>query len=58
MKGFLKISGILLILIGVIILAVCAFTQNLNDNLYLGTAAVLILGGFIGYIVINKQIAD
>lgn len=58
MKGFLKISGILVILIGVIILAVCAFTGNLNNNTYLATSLILILAGFVGYIIINKQITD
>ncbi len=58
MKGFLKFSGILVILIGVIILGVCALTDNLNNNAYLGTSFVLILVGFIGYIAINKRITD
>ncbi|MDE6172749.1 hypothetical protein [uncultured Bacteroides sp.] len=48
----------ILVLVGAIILVVCSFTGNVNDNAILGTSAVLMVVGLISYIVINKKIAD
>ncbi len=58
MKGLLKNLGLILVLVGAIILVVCSFTGNVNDNAILGTSAVLMVVGLISYIVINKKIAD
>lgn len=58
MKGLLKNLGLVLILIGVIILLVCSFTGNVNNNSILGGSIVLVVLGLISYIVINKKIAD
>ena len=58
MKGLLKNLGLILILIGAIILVVCSFTGNVNNNAILGTSAVLVIVGLISYIAINKRIAD
>ena len=58
MKGLLKNLGLILVLVGAIILVVCSFTGNVNDNAILGTSAVLMVVGLISYIVINKRIAD
>lgn len=58
MKGLIKNSGLILVLIGAIILMVCSFTQNVNDNTILGVATVLIVVGLIVYIVTNKYIHD
>lgn len=58
MKGLLKNLGLILVLVGAIILVVCSFTGNVNDNTILGTSAVLMVVGLISYIVINKKIAD
>ncbi len=58
MKVLLKNLGLLLILAGVVILVVCSFTGNVNDNTLLGTSAILVVLGLISYIVINKRITD
>ncbi|MDY5814089.1 MAG: hypothetical protein SPJ97_06150 [Bacteroides sp.] len=58
MKGLLKNLGLILILIGVLILLVCAFTGNVNNNALLGTSVFIIVAGLISYIVINKRLAD
>ena len=58
MKGLLKNLGLILILIGVLILLVCAFTGNVNNNTLLGTSVFIIVAGLISYIVINKRLAD
>ncbi|WP_298072946.1 hypothetical protein [uncultured Bacteroides sp.] len=48
----------ILILVGAIILVACSFTGNVNNNLILGGAAVVIVIGLVAYIAINKRIAD
>lgn len=58
MKGLLKNLGFILILVGVVILLVCALTGNVNNNGLLGTSVVLVVLGLVSYIVINKRIAD
>lgn len=58
MKGLLKNLGLILILIGVVILMVCAFTGNVNNNgLLFGSAAAIVIG-LVTYIIINKYITD
>ena len=58
MNGLLKKLGLILILVGAVILVICSITQNVNDNAILGTSLVLIIVGWVSYIVINKRIAD
>ena len=58
MKGLLKNLGLILILVGAVILVAGSFTGNVNNNAILGTSAVLIVIGFISYILIKKRIAD
>ncbi len=58
MKGLLKNLGLILIVIGAIILVACAFTGNVNNNGILGGSLLLIIVGLIGYIVLNKKLAD
>lgn len=58
MKGLLKNLGLILILIGVLILLVCAFTENVNNNTLLGTSVIIIIVGLLSYIVINKRLVD
>ena len=58
MKGLLKNLGLILILVGAVILVICSITQNVNDNAILGTSLVLIIVGWVTYMVINKRIAD
>lgn len=58
MKGLLKNLGLILILVGAVILIVCSFTGNVNNNAILGTSVVLVVVGLVSYILINKRIAD
>ena len=58
MKGLIKNSGLLLVLIGAIILMVCAFTGNVNNNAVLGLSTALVIVGLIVYIVVNKYVQD
>lgn len=58
MKGLLKNLGLILVLVGALILIGCAATGNVNNNTILGTSLVLIVGGLIAYIVLNKKVAD
>lgn len=55
MKSFLKNSGILLILIGALFLIIPFFLHfQTNTSLFLGW--IMIIVGFILFIVINKKI--
>lgn len=58
MKVLLKNLGLLLILAGAVILLVCAYTGNVNNNSLFITAAALLVAGLVSYIVINKKITD
>lgn len=58
MKGLLKNLGLILILVGAVILIACAITGNVNNNAILGTSILLLIGGLVTYIVINKRLAD
>ncbi len=58
MKGLLKNLGLILILVGAAILIACSFTENVNNNAILGACMVLIVIGWVSYIVINKRITD
>ncbi|MFA6811649.1 MAG: hypothetical protein WCR45_00945 [Bacteroidaceae bacterium] len=58
MKGLLKNLGVILIVIGALVLLICAFTGNVNNNGVLISAVGLIVIGIISYIVINKRIID
>lgn len=55
MKIFLKYSGIIVLLIGVLFLVIPFFAE-FENNITLLTGWILIIVGFIGYIVINKKI--
>lgn len=57
MNTFLKNLGLILVAIGAIILIVCFFTGNVNENGYLIASAASIIVGIIAYIVINKRLA-
>lgn len=58
MKSLLKNLGLILIVIGAIILAVCFFTGDVNNNVILGSSMALIIVGLIAYIAINKRITE
>lgn len=58
MNNLLKNLGLILVVIGAIILIVCFFTGNVNDNLPFVISAALIILGIVAYIVINKRITE
>lgn len=58
MKGLLQNLGLILILVAALILIACSFTDNVNDNVILGSCAALTVIGLVSYIVINKKLAD
>lgn len=55
MNGFLKNCGIFVLFIGELFLIVPFFTNN-QTNKTLMTGWILIVAGFISYILINKKI--
>ncbi|MBR4845681.1 MAG: hypothetical protein IKU98_04590 [Bacteroidaceae bacterium] len=57
MNTFLKNLGLILVAIGAIILVVCFFTGNVNENGFLIAGMVSIIAGIIAYIVLNKRYA-
>lgn len=58
MKSLLKNLGLLLVIIGAVILIICYYGGNVNDNAILATSLVLIIVGLISHIVLNKRVAD
>ncbi len=58
MKGLLKNLGLILIVIAALILAVCSFTGNVNNNAIYITSVAMMVIGLVAYIVINKKITD
>jgi uncharacterized protein YjeT (DUF2065 family) len=57
MNTFLKNLGLILVALGAIILVVCFFTGNVNENGFLIAGLVSIIAGIIAYIVLNKRYA-
>lgn len=55
MKEFIKYSGALLVLVGVIILAIYYFGQS-NSNTLLAAAGGAMVVGFFAHIILNKQL--
>ena len=55
MNELLKNLGVIVLLIGVIILAVPAFTGGMTNSILL-TGLGLVLLGYFGHIVINKRV--
>jgi hypothetical protein len=55
LKELLKNTGLLVILAGVIILGVVVFTK-VQTNAHLALSLVLIVGGLITHIIINKYV--
>jgi hypothetical protein len=55
LKELLKNAGLLVILIGVIILGVVVFTK-IQTNVHLTISLVLIVGGLLAHILINKYV--
>lgn len=53
MKEFIKRSGIIFIVIGVLVLSYAELAK-LNNNVFLLVSAVFIMGGFVIYIVLNN----
>jgi nicotinamide riboside transporter PnuC len=57
MKNLLKNLGILVVVIGVLLLIIPAFL-NTTSNTTLGVAAILMVVGLIGHIMLNKYITE
>ena len=55
LKELLKIAGLLVILAGVIILGVVVFTK-VQTNSHLTFSLILIVGGLLAHIMINKYV--
>ncbi len=58
MKNLIKNLGLILIVIGAVILIICAFAGDTNSNAILVSALLMIIVGLIAHIIINKRIAD
>ncbi len=58
MNSFLKILGLILVVLGALVLVVCFFVGNTNNNAVLASSLALIVIGLIVYIVLNKRITD
>lgn len=54
MKTFLKNLGLLLLAAGLLVLGVYAVAGKPGDNTLLETAALLMVGGLVAYIVLNR----
>jgi len=53
LKNLIKNAGLLIILIGVIFLGIVVFT-GVQTNAHLTLSLVLIVGGLLSHIIINK----
>ena len=53
MKDFLKRFGLIFIILGVLVLSYAEIAK-LNNNVFLLVSAVLIMGGFVIYVVMNN----
>ena len=53
LKELLKNAGLLVILAGVIVLGIVVFTK-VQTNTHLSLSLILIVGGLLAHIVINK----
>ncbi len=58
MKSLLKNLGLILIAIGAIVLIVCFFLGDTNNNAILGGSFATMIIGLIAYIILNKRITD
>jgi hypothetical protein len=56
MKEVVKSLGIILIIIGVGILTY-TLIRHLNTNIWLGISGLLVVGGLLAYIIMNKYLA-
>jgi len=54
-KELLKNAGLLVILAGVIVLGIVVFTK-VQTNTHLSLSLILIVGGLLAHIVINKLV--
>lgn len=57
MKYLLKNLGILMIIAAVVILSIYALNDYI-DNVYLIVSLLLILGGIISHIILNKKVEE
>jgi hypothetical protein len=55
MNELLKNLGVVILLIGVLILAIPAFTDNVTNNILLGGLGVIVVG-YLVHIILNKKL--
>jgi drug/metabolite transporter (DMT)-like permease len=55
--GALKYLGVLVLLIGVVVIAYPALTQNASNTM-LGVGLVMVIGGYLCHIILNRKIPD
>lgn len=55
LQELLKNTGLLIILAGVVLLSVVVFTK-VQTNTHLAISLVLIIGGLLAHIIINKKV--
>ncbi len=55
MSELVKSLGVIILLIGVVVLAVPAFTGGVNNSILLAGLALIIIG-YLSHIVINKRV--
>ncbi len=58
MNTFLRILGLILVVLGAAILIVCFFIGETNNNSVLFSSLALIVIGLIAYIVLNKRLPE
>ncbi len=56
-KGLIKNLGLILIGIGIFLFGFCLLIEHVNNKV-LGGSLMLIIGGLLVYIVINKRIGN
>jgi hypothetical protein len=57
MKSLLKYLGILIVVIGALVIVIPAFL-NATNNTTLIVSTVLMIGGLIAHVLLNKYLAD
>lgn len=55
MKELIKSTGILVVLVGIIVL-VLSVLKSLDNNVWLGISGILIVGGLIIHIFLNRYL--
>lgn len=54
----MKYLGVLVLLIGALLLIWAGFNPSENDNTFLGLGILLVVGGYLAHIFINRKVAE